>query len=196
MSFIAAMTETTVFSARKILTMNPSCPEATHVAVRDGRILGVGSLAELSGWGTHTLDERFADKVLMPGLIEGHSHLMAGTLWRYVYCGYFDCTDPDGRVWPGAKSLEDVIAALKGAADADALCNMSKLFASEEIMKIAQHAMELHGGNGAMLDFGIEKLFRDASIFLHMDATADISRLKIVKSLFPLTAGKYAGKEE
>ncbi len=82
------------------------------------------------------------------------------------------------------------------AADADALCNMAKVFASEEIMKVAQHAMELHGGNGAMLDFGIEKLFRDAAIFLHMDATADISRLKIVKSLFPRTAGAYAGKEE
>jgi alkylation response protein AidB-like acyl-CoA dehydrogenase len=84
----------------------------------------------------------------------------------------------------------------EGAPDADALCNMSKVFASEEIMKVAQHAMELHGGNGAMLDFGIEKLFRDASIFLHMDATADISRLKIVKSMFPQTAGAYAGKEE
>ncbi len=83
----------------------------------------------------------------------------------------------------------------EGAADADALCNMSKVFASEEIMKVAQHAMELHGGNGAMLDFGIEKLFRDASIFLHMDATADISRLKIIKSLFPQTAGAYAGPE-
>jgi len=82
------------------------------------------------------------------------------------------------------------------AADADALCNMAKVFASEEIMKVAQHAMELHGGNGAMLDFGIEKLFRDASIFLHMDATADISRFKIVKSMFPQTAGAYAGKEE
>ena len=84
----------------------------------------------------------------------------------------------------------------EGGADADALCNMSKVFASEEIMKVAQHAMELHGGNGAMLDFGIEKLFRDASIFLHMDATADISRLKIVKSMFPQTAGAYAGKED
>jgi hypothetical protein len=83
----------------------------------------------------------------------------------------------------------------EGAPDADALCNMAKVFASEEVMKVAQHAMELHGGNGAMLDFGIEKLFRDASIFLHMDATADISRLKIVKSLFPETAGKYAGPE-
>ncbi|HEY6822703.1 MAG TPA: acyl-CoA dehydrogenase, partial [Burkholderiales bacterium] len=83
----------------------------------------------------------------------------------------------------------------EAAPDADALCNMVKVFASEEVMKVAQHAMELHGGNGAMLDFGIEKLFRDASIFLHMDATADISRLKIVKSLFPQTAGKYAGPE-
>ena len=82
-----------------------------------------------------------------------------------------------------------------GAPDADTLCNMAKVFASEEIMKVAQHAMELHGGNGAMLDFGIEKLFRDASIFLHMDATADISRFKIVKSMFPRTAGAYAGPE-
>jgi alkylation response protein AidB-like acyl-CoA dehydrogenase len=81
------------------------------------------------------------------------------------------------------------------AADADTLCNMVKLFASEEIMKVARHAVELHGGNGMMLDFGVEKLFRDAAIFLHMDATTDISRFKIVKSMFPATAGKYAGAE-
>ena len=84
----------------------------------------------------------------------------------------------------------------EGAADADALCNMVKVYASEEIFKVAQHAVELHGGNGIMLDFGVEKLFRDATIFLHMDATVDISKLKIVKSLFPATAGKYAGRED
>ena len=82
------------------------------------------------------------------------------------------------------------------AADADTLCNMAKVFASEEILKVAQHALELHGGNGVMLDFGVEKLFRDAAIFLHMDATVDISRFKIVKSMFPQTAGKYAGPED
>jgi alkylation response protein AidB-like acyl-CoA dehydrogenase len=81
------------------------------------------------------------------------------------------------------------------AADADTLCNMVKVFASEEIMKVAQHALELHGGNGVMLDFGVEKIFRDAAIFLHMDATADISKMKIIKSMFPATAGKYAGPE-
>ena len=81
------------------------------------------------------------------------------------------------------------------ASDADVLCNMVKVFASEEIMKVAQHCLELHGGNGVMLDFGVEKIFRDAAIFLHMDAAVDISKFKIVKSLFPDTAGKYAGPE-
>jgi len=103
---------TIIYQARKVITMNPSRPSASHVAVREGRILGVGSLEELNGWGAHTLDRRFADKVLMPGLVEGHSHVSEGVLWRYVYCGYFDRTDPDGRTWSGARSTEDVVARL------------------------------------------------------------------------------------
>ncbi len=83
----------------------------------------------------------------------------------------------------------------ENAPDAEMLCNMAKMFASEEIFKVCQHAVELHGGNGIMLDFGIEKLFRDAAVFLHMDATVDISKFKIVKNIFPQTAGKYAGPE-
>jgi alkylation response protein AidB-like acyl-CoA dehydrogenase len=81
------------------------------------------------------------------------------------------------------------------AAETQTLCNMAKVFASEEIFKVAQHCVELHGGNGMMLDFGVEKLFRDAAIFLHMDATVDISKMKIIKTMFPDTAGKYAGPE-
>jgi alkylation response protein AidB-like acyl-CoA dehydrogenase len=83
-----------------------------------------------------------------------------------------------------------------GAQDAEELCVMVKMFASEEIFKVCQHAIELHGGNGIMLDFGIEKLFRDASLFLHRDATVDISRFKIVKAMFRDTAGVYAGPEK
>jgi predicted amidohydrolase YtcJ len=110
------MSPTTLYRARRILTMNPSRPEATHVAVRDGRILGAGSLDELVGWGPHVLDERFADLVLMPGFVEGHSHLMAGSLWRHVYCGWFEVRDPDGTRVAGAKSLDAVVAALAAAA--------------------------------------------------------------------------------
>ena len=81
------------------------------------------------------------------------------------------------------------------APDAELLCNMVKLFASETVLEVCKHAMELHGGNGTMLEFGIEKLYRDASMYLHMDGTVDITKFKIVKNLFPDTAGKYAGPE-
>ena len=81
------------------------------------------------------------------------------------------------------------------APDADALCNMAKLFASEEILKVAQHAVELHGGNGMMLDFGVEKLFRDAAIFPHMDGTVDISKLQDRQGDVPAHRGQVCGPE-
>ena len=105
----------TIYQASKIVTMNPSRPLATHVAVRDGRILGAGSLDELKGWGAHELDKTFADKVLMPGLVEGHSHVSEGVQWRFVYCGFFDRTDPDGKTWSGLPGIEAVIARLSEA---------------------------------------------------------------------------------
>ena len=43
------MTDTIVYAARKILTMAAWRPEATHVAVRDGRILGVGVAGHAAG---------------------------------------------------------------------------------------------------------------------------------------------------
>lgn len=95
--------------------MNPSRPIATHLAVRDGKILGTGSLEELEKWGDYTLDSSFEDKIVMPGFVEGHAHTMEGTLWRYVYCGYFDRTDPDGKTWTGAKTIEEVLDRLKEA---------------------------------------------------------------------------------
>jgi predicted amidohydrolase YtcJ len=104
---------TTVFQARKILTMNPAQPEATHVAVREGRILAVGDLATMQAWGAFTLDTRYADQVLMPGLVEGHSHLMAGGLWQFPFVGFHARTAPDGRVWSGCRNFDEVISRLR-----------------------------------------------------------------------------------
>lgn len=106
------MSSTTIYSARKIITMNPNRPNVSHVAVRDGRILGAGTLEDLSGWGDYTLDDRFADKVIMPGLIEGHAHSMEGALWSFTYVGWFDRMDPDGVVWKGLRSLDAVLERL------------------------------------------------------------------------------------
>ena len=91
---------TTIYQARSILTMNPARPRATHVAVRDGRILGVGGLDERPGGRPSWTG--CADQVLMPG----HCHLPEGGMWKFVYVGYYDRRGPDGRTWTGLKSFE------------------------------------------------------------------------------------------
>ena len=87
------------------------------------------------------------------------------------------------------------IAVDEGSPDAAVLVTMVKVFAAEEILNVCKNAMELHGGYGAMVEVGIEKYFRDAAVCLHTDGTTDVSNFKIVKSMFPTTAGIYAGPE-
>lgn len=112
---IAAVSETTIYRTRKILTMNPRQPHAEAVAVRDGRILAVGPLEEVRAWPDGRMDDRFAERVLMPGLVEGHAHTLEGGFWEYCYVGYYDRVAPDGTAWKGLESIDDVVARLKKA---------------------------------------------------------------------------------
>jgi predicted amidohydrolase YtcJ len=104
-----------ILRARRIITLNRDRPLASHVAVRDGRILGVGELHELTGWGEYTLDERFADKVLLPGFVEGHSHTFEGSVWSTPYVGFDPRIAPDGRRWEGLASIGAVVSRLREA---------------------------------------------------------------------------------
>lgn len=104
-----------VCSARKILPMNPMQPEATHVAVRDGRLLAVGDADRRRAWGDFELDDCFAGPLLMPGLVEGHANLLASGLWQYVYVGFHERTASDGAEWPGCRSFDEVVARLSKA---------------------------------------------------------------------------------
>ena len=73
----------TVFVAKKIITMDPTRPAATAVAIRGQEILSVGSLADLQPWlkaHPHKIDTRFKDKVLMPGFIDPHLHPLLGAI--------------------------------------------------------------------------------------------------------------------
>jgi predicted amidohydrolase YtcJ len=95
--------------------MNPAFPEGQAVAVRDRRILGVGTVDELMGWGDGSIDETFGDKVIIPGFVEAHCHVQEGGMWSFPYVGHFDRKAPDGRLWVGCKSIEGVLARLKEA---------------------------------------------------------------------------------
>ncbi|WP_137701448.1 amidohydrolase [Marimonas lutisalis] len=107
----------TIFKAKKIITMDPNRPEATHVAVRDGRILAVGGADCADQWGQVTHDDSLADAVLMPGFVEGHCHMMAGFIWDYAYAGFHDRVDPFGKLWRGKQDIETVIADMRDYAE-------------------------------------------------------------------------------
>ncbi len=72
-----------IFTARKIYTMDESLPIATAVGVIDDRIVAVGDLASMAPWQKNRetiIDERLADKVLIPGLIDNHLHPYLGAI--------------------------------------------------------------------------------------------------------------------
>ena len=58
-----------------------------------------------------------------------------------------------------------------------------KLVASETAFEVTRHALEVFGGSGVMREVGMEKLLRDATIFLHSDGTNTIMRKKIAADL-------------
>ncbi|CAN1548617.1 COG1574 Predicted metal-dependent hydrolase with the TIM-barrel fold [Burkholderiaceae bacterium] len=97
-----------IYRAKQIYTMDPTNPLVNYIELDGDIIVGLGQ-AESSKIVLKEIDNRFSEKTLLPGFIEGHSHATEGTFWRHVYCGYFDRVDPDGKTWYGLHSIAEVI---------------------------------------------------------------------------------------
>ena len=95
----------TVYVARKIVTMDPGWPTATAVAVKDGRILSVGTLEDLKPWldrFPYEIDKRFARQVIYPGFVEAHGHPVMGSVAISLPpLTYFPLRNPYGPDFPG-----------------------------------------------------------------------------------------------
>jgi predicted amidohydrolase YtcJ len=113
----------TVFTARKIYTMDPGRPEADAIAVLDGKVLSTGTLESMKPWLSrydYTVDKSLADKIIMPGFIEPHSHM-------YMSAGFMSVTYIGPLDWPGRNGMQkgspthaDVLATLKKAHEDEA----------------------------------------------------------------------------
>jgi predicted amidohydrolase YtcJ len=105
-----------IYTAKKIITMEPALPEATAVAVADGKIVAVGSLKSLDSWIKQTnsrIDRRFEGKVIMPGFIDPHVHpSLPAVLTQFAFIAPDDWSLPTGE-FPGAKTPAAYIKRLK-----------------------------------------------------------------------------------
>jgi alkylation response protein AidB-like acyl-CoA dehydrogenase len=64
-----------------------------------------------------------------------------------------------------------------------------KLVASQIAFEVTRGSLEMFGGSGVMREVGMEKLMRDATIFLHSDGTNTVMRKKIAADLRNRTSG-------
>jgi hypothetical protein len=96
--------ETTVYVARRIRTLDEGKPEVEALAVRRGRVLAVGTKAEVlkaAGEGARVVD--FGNAVVVPGLVDAHAHI-AG-LGRSLTVARLE----------GARSIDEVVQRLSDA---------------------------------------------------------------------------------
>ena len=106
----------TVYLAQDIVTLDPAKPQVTAVAVQGKRIFATGTQAQvLAAIGTrpHTIDKRFASKVLVPGFIAQHDHpLLAGITMTSNVIAIEDWVLPD-KTFKAAKNHAEYIARRK-----------------------------------------------------------------------------------
>ena len=110
------MSKITVFPARKVITMDPGRPVAQAIAVMDGKVLTTGTLASMRPWLSrheYTVDETLADKVILPGLIDPHTHFaMSSGFLALHYIGPIESPGPHGMN-PALLTHADVVAKLR-----------------------------------------------------------------------------------
>jgi alkylation response protein AidB-like acyl-CoA dehydrogenase len=60
---------------------------------------------------------------------------------------------------------------------------MAKLFASEMAERVVSAALQVHGGNGYIADYPVERIYRDVRVCQIYEGTSDIQRLVIARAI-------------
>jgi alkylation response protein AidB-like acyl-CoA dehydrogenase len=70
-----------------------------------------------------------------------------------------------------------------GGGRADMISGMAKLFASEACSEITADALRIHGGYGYIADYPVERLYREAPLYILGEGTNDIQKLVIARRI-------------
>jgi alkylation response protein AidB-like acyl-CoA dehydrogenase len=74
--------------------------------------------------------------------------------------------------------------------DVTRAASMAKLYASETAVRVANRAVQIHGGYGYIKDYPVERAYRDAKICTIGEGTSEIQRLVIARHLLGETHGQ------
>jgi acyl-CoA dehydrogenase len=58
-----------------------------------------------------------------------------------------------------------------------------KLFCSEMVGRVADRAVQIHGGSGYMREFAVERFYRDVRLFRIYEGTSQVQQIVIAKAM-------------
>ena len=65
----------------------------------------------------------------------------------------------------------------------------AKMFASEMVGRVADRAVQIHGGAGYVADYGVERFYRDVRLFRIYEGTTQIQQLVIARAMIKEARG-------
>ena len=112
---IDALSNAQIFTAAQVITMDGAKPSAEAIAVVDGRIAAVGSLAEMQSSvdpKTSQIIDTYKEQVIVAGLIDQHLHPTLAALTLNSSIVSIEDWQLPAKLWPAAKSHEDYLSKL------------------------------------------------------------------------------------
>ncbi|WP_407922521.1 acyl-CoA dehydrogenase family protein [Agrococcus carbonis] len=96
----------------------------------------------------------------------------------------FALADMETELQAARALLERAAAKLDaGAADAPVACAMAKRFATDAGFRVADEALQLHGGYGYLHEYGIERVVRDLRVHRILEGSNEMMRMIVGRHL-------------
>ncbi|GAA1422478.1 acyl-CoA dehydrogenase family protein [Agrococcus citreus] len=96
----------------------------------------------------------------------------------------FQLADMETELQAARALLEQAAGKLDSrAADAPVACAMAKRFATDAAFRVADEALQLHGGYGYLHEYGIERVVRDLRVHRILEGTNEMMRMIVGRSL-------------
>ncbi|MCM3636875.1 acyl-CoA dehydrogenase family protein [Sporosarcina luteola] len=72
--------------------------------------------------------------------------------------------------------------------DAKVECSMAKYFATDRVLRVAEEALQIHGGYGYTKEFPVERYYRDIRYFTIAEGTNEMQKLIIGREVLGISA--------
>jgi len=91
--------------------------------------------------------------------------------------------DSKTEAYAGRAMVLDAARRKDAAENVSTLASCAKLFCSEMVGRVADRAVQIHGGCGYMAEYAVERFYRDVRLFRIYEGTTQIQQLVIARNM-------------